>query len=79
MLKTSNQSFSACCVVKKQQELIAADTREQISGTELGAKALGNLRQQSVSCSVTVVIVDMLEVIYVEERQREGGVCGRER
>ena len=54
-----------------QQKLVAADAAENIGGADIGGDPLRHLHQQRVADRVRIVVVDVLEIVDVEKRQRE--------
>src|SRR6202021_3241939 len=54
-----------------QQKFIAADAAENIGGADIRRDALRHLHQQRVADGVRIVVVDVLEIVDVEKRQRK--------
>ena len=59
---------------QQHQELVAADPRQRVGGAQFVADPLGELDQQGVADGVAVIVVDVLEIVDVEKRQRETGL-----
>jgi hypothetical protein len=57
-------------------ELVSADARDGIAGTERGAEALGDLGQKGIADRVTQRVVDGLEPVEVHQEHRAGAVGG---
>ena len=70
---------AACCldlrrgldVLQQHRELIAAEARQQAAGAGGRAQPLGDLLQHAVAEAVAEGVVDGLEVVDVDEQQRE--------
>ena len=60
--------------IDQQDEFVAADPRQHVGLADAPADALGDLDQQRVADGMAVVVVDVLEVVEVDERQREAAV-----
>jgi len=56
---------------QKQHKFVAANPRQQVGGADLIGDAAGDLHQQAVAHRMSVIIVDVLEIIDVDEGQRE--------
>ena len=56
---------------QQQQEFVAGDPRQHVGNAQLPAKPLGELDQQRIADRVTVIVVDMLEIIDVEKGERK--------
>ena len=56
---------------QRDDELVAAQASQQVGRLNTGAQPFGELDQQSVARRVPKGVVDVLEVIEVEEHQRE--------
>ena len=54
-----------------QEELVAADAAENIGWPNIGGDPLRHLHQQRVADGVGIVVVDVLEIVDVEKRQRK--------
>ena len=63
-----------------QRELVAAEADQQIGVADPGGKPPARFAKQLVTCMVTVGVVDLLEVIEVDEHQRDaiGGLSLRD-
>lgn len=59
----------AFAVVAHDGELIAADPGEQITGLAAGSKALPETREHMVARPVSVIVVDDLQPIEIDERE----------
>ena len=57
--------------IKQQQELVAADAAEQIGTAQVEADPLCELLQERIADRMTIVVVDVLEVVDVHEDERE--------
>ncbi len=57
--------------IQQEEKLVAADSRERVSRTDIVRHALCQRDEQRVSGRVAVVIVNLLEVVHVDERERE--------
>ncbi len=66
--------------IEQQQEFVAADPRQHIGGAQFRLQPLGELDQQGIAGGMAVIIVDVLEIVDVEEHQREaaGGAVVRQ-
>ncbi len=60
--------------VDQQHELVAADPREHVGFANVSRDPRRDLDQQRVADGMTVVVVDVLEIVEVDERQREAAV-----
>ena len=56
---------------QQQQEFVAADPRQHVGFAQVQRDPPGHFDQQRVADGVAVIVVDMLEVVDVEEGQRE--------
>ena len=54
-----------------QEELVAADAAENIGRANIRGDPLRHFHQQRVADRVRIVVVDVLEIVDVEKRQRE--------
>ncbi len=72
-MKSMYSSTSALVLdrVEQQHELVAADPRQDVGVAQVQAQPLGHLHQQRVADRVSVIVVDVLEIVDVEKRQRE--------
>ena len=59
--------------IEQQQKFVAADPRQHVGLAQIEPEPLGNLDQQRVADRMAVIVVDVLEIVDVEERQREPG------
>ncbi len=57
--------------VDQQDELVAADAREHVGLANERGDALRDLDEQRVADGVTVVVVDVLEIVEIDECQRK--------
>ena len=57
--------------IQQQEELVAADACERIAGTNVVRHALRDCDQQRIPGRVAVVVVYLLEVVHVDERERK--------
>ena len=57
--------------IEQQQEFVAADPRQDVGFAQVQPEPLGHLDQQRVADRVAVIVVDVLEIVDVEKRQRE--------
>ena len=57
--------------VEQQHELVAADPRQDVGFAQVQPQPLGYFHQQRVADRVSVIVVDVLEIVDVEKRQRE--------
>src|ERR1700730_3303507 len=57
--------------VKQQQKLVPADACQQVGGANIVRDPLRYLDEQPVADRVTVIVVDVLEIVDVEEGERE--------
>ena len=62
---------------EQQQEFVAADPRQHVGFAQIQPDPLGDLDQQRVADGVAVIVVDVLEIVDVEKRQREPAVALR--
>src|SRR6266545_1025550 len=60
--------------VEQQHELVAADPRQDVGFAQVQPEPLGHLHQQRVADSVSVIVVDVLEIVDVEKRQCEAAL-----
>lgn len=58
-------------------ELVATDTRHEIGPSQTGSQQFPNLRQYPIATRMTMKIVNDLEIIQVDQQQRNrtGGAC----
>ncbi len=56
---------------QQQQEFVAGDARQHVGVAQLAPEALGELDQQLVADGMAVIVVDVLEIVDVEEGERE--------
>ena len=61
---------------REDRELVAAQARDEIAGTQRGAKALRGAGEKLVAGRVAEAVVDRLEVVEIEEHERGGPVRG---
>src|SRR5438552_2521302 len=57
--------------LEQEEEFVAADARKHIGFAQVKPESLANLDKQGIADRVTVVIIDMLEIIDVEEGERK--------
>src|SRR6476660_4009387 len=57
--------------IEHQQEFIAADPRQDVGVAQVEPEPFGHLHQQRVTDRMSVIVVDMLEIVDVEKSQRE--------
>ena len=57
--------------IEQQHELVAADPRQDVGFAQIHAQPLGHFDQQGVADRVAVIVVDVLEIVDVEKRERE--------
>src|SRR4029078_6586712 len=60
--------------VDQQHELVAADARDHVRFANVSRNPRRPLDQQRVADGMTVIVVDVLEIVDVDERQREAAV-----
>jgi hypothetical protein len=58
-------------VAGEDRELVAAEARYHVRGTELRGDALAEHDEELVACAVSEAVVDRLEAVAVEEQHRE--------
>ena len=59
---------------QQQQKLVAADPRQHVGFAKVEPDPPGHLDQQRVADAVAVIVVDVLEIVDVEKRQREAAL-----
>ena len=69
----SATSLLALDRVQQQQEFVAADPRQHVGFAQVQPEPLRDLDQQRVAGGMAVIVVDVLEIVDVEKRQREAG------
>ena len=63
--------------IEQQQEFVAADPRQHVGFAQDRAEPLGDFHQQRVADRVAVIVVDVLEIVDVEEGEREMALRAR--
>ena len=61
-------------VLEQHGELVAAEARGGVAGADAGVEALGDGQQDLVAGGVAEAVVDRLEVVEVEEDDRQAGL-----
>ena len=57
--------------IEQQQEFIPADARQHVAAAQPLGDAVGDLQEQRIADGVAIVVVDVLEVVEVDEGERE--------
>jgi hypothetical protein len=59
--------------IEQEQEFVAADPRQHVGFAQVAGQSLRDLDQQRIADAVAVIVVDVLEIVDVEEGERESG------
>ena len=62
---------------QQQEEFVAGDSGQRVGAPQIARQALRHLDQQRIAGGVAVVVVDVLEVVDVEEGEREAWRVGQ--
>ena len=70
MREAISGGFGGVAVRQHDHEFVAAEPSQHVARLDLRAQALGKLHQQFVAGRMPERIVDVLEIVDIEERQR---------
>ena len=77
-LREGGESLGDVEVAHKEHEFVPAESPEEITGTAICPKTLGDLDQQTIARFMPEVVVDLLEAVDVEKEERRiGRGCAR--